>query len=364
MPESEKLWPRGVHTQGKHLVLRNYLNAWLPILGSWNGRIVFVDGFAGPGEYESGEDGSPIIALKALITHGQQHVIRANVTFFFIESNPARAEHLRSLVDALKPELPPTTTVHVVEDRFDASMTQVLDSLEEQRQKLAPAFVMVDPFGVSGTPMAVIQRILRNPRCEVYISFMYESINRFLSTPEFAAHLDELFGTPEWRGALARSGEDRKKYLYELYADQLRESGAEHVVHFDLYDGNRLIYAIFFGTQHPKGCDLMKQAIWKVAPFGDFSFRGSHDDQLILGVAEPDFRPLMEALCREFAGGEWVTIEQVTAFVASDAVEYHTGQLKRCALRPMEIAGRIAVDEGTRKRRGTFPPNCRLRFER
>ena len=39
------------HTQGKHLVLQYYMQAWLPIMTTWNGRVLFIDAFAGPGEY-------------------------------------------------------------------------------------------------------------------------------------------------------------------------------------------------------------------------------------------------------------------------------------------------------------------------
>ena len=77
MPPKDTVWERDPHTEGKHLVLRHYLNAWLPILGSWNGRIVFLDGFAGPGEYKGGEDGSPIVALKAFAEHAHKGVIKA-----------------------------------------------------------------------------------------------------------------------------------------------------------------------------------------------------------------------------------------------------------------------------------------------
>jgi three-Cys-motif partner protein len=55
------------HTQIKHAILKDYLSAWVPILGSWNQKICYIDGFCGPGLYEhEGEthDGSPIIALK------------------------------------------------------------------------------------------------------------------------------------------------------------------------------------------------------------------------------------------------------------------------------------------------------------
>jgi hypothetical protein len=34
-----------------------------------NSRILFIDGFVGPGEYDRCEEGSPIIALKAFLEH-------------------------------------------------------------------------------------------------------------------------------------------------------------------------------------------------------------------------------------------------------------------------------------------------------
>ncbi len=34
-----------------------------------NVRILLVDGFAEPGEYEKGEEGSPIIALRSLLEY-------------------------------------------------------------------------------------------------------------------------------------------------------------------------------------------------------------------------------------------------------------------------------------------------------
>lgn len=360
MTPTDKLWPREPHTEGKHLVLRKYLDAWLPIMGRWNGRILFIDGFAGPGEYAGGEEGSPIIAVKSLLEH--QATLSAEVVFAFIEKDPARAAHLAGLVNDLKQRLPGNASIYVEEGQFDLSMKSALDAMEDQRKHLAPAFVMLDPFGVSGTPMAIIRRLMRNPKCELYISFMYESINRFISTPEFAPHLDELFGTTDWRKAIPLDRENRKALLYGLYTDQLREAGAGHAVHFELKSGNRLIYSIFFATKHWKGCDLIKQAIWGVAPFGDYAFVGTRTDQLTLGSLEPNLAPLQRQLFAEFSGREWVPIEEVVAFVGSDATEYHTGHLKKMTLKPMETAGRLVAKEGTRKKRGSYPAGCMISF--
>jgi hypothetical protein len=47
----DTIWPIEPHTAAKHQILRKYLDAWFPILATYNKRIVYVDGFAGPGRY-------------------------------------------------------------------------------------------------------------------------------------------------------------------------------------------------------------------------------------------------------------------------------------------------------------------------
>jgi three-Cys-motif partner protein len=363
MAPKTPLWKLEPHTRGKHLVLRRYLEAWFPIMGSWNVRILFIDGFAGPGEYEGGEDGSPIIAIKSLLEHRARKMISAEVQFILIEKKKDRATHLEALVNELTPLLPSNCKATVLNSAFDHTLTRVLDQLDAQARKDAPCFVMVDPFGVADTPMDVIGRVLRNPKSEVYVSFMYEFLNRFKETPEFEQHLDRLFGTTVWRDGMAIDDQERRKqFFYDLYKNQLRRAGATYVVHFEMYEGQRLVYAIFFGTHSLKGCDRMKQAIWKVAPFGDFAFRGTRSGQLSLDLDASDFGPLRRAMSAEFRGKGWVTIEEVTKFVASDKTDYHTSQIKSSALVPMEDAKEIEVDETTRKRKRKYPDGTKLRF--
>jgi len=354
------VWPLEPHTKGKHEVLRHYLEAWLPILGLTQARIVFIDGFAGPGEYAGGEKGSPLIALDVLRQH--QAKFKAEVQFRFIEKDAKRASHLKALIDGLKPSLPEGCHAEVLPGAFDATMTGVLDMLDAQGKKLAPAFVMVDPFGVSDTPMAVIERILRGNKSEVYVSFMYRDINRFKATKEFMKPLTDLFGTDEWRKGIDLKGEAKKDFFYGLYESQLRKAGAKHVLHFDLYEGNQLVYAIFFATRHWLGADRMKQAIWKVVPFGGFAFHGTRSKQLTLGLETVDYASLRKALQDRFRGEGFVTIERLAEFVGSDQTDFHTGQLKKPVLVPMETDKLIEVDPRTRKRRHTYPDGTKLRF--
>ncbi len=363
MSPSGTTWTLEPHTIGKHLVLKGYMQAWLPIMTKWNGRILFIDAFAGPGEYSSGEPGSPVIALRALIDHRAQKQFKSEVTYLFVEKDPARSKHLKRVLGSFEGQLPSKCKYEVINSTFDETLTDVLDKLEAQRVNLAPAFVMIDPFGVSETPMRIIERILRNPKSEVYISFMYESINRFREHPSFEKHLDDLFGCREWRkGIDLTEGKERKAFFYELYQNQLKTNGAKYVVYFELYDGDRLVYAIFFGTDSLKGCDKMKQAIWKAAPFGDFKFRGGKLGQLTLGENIVDFSLLKSDLRNRFTSNGWQKIEDVEDFVKSDATNFHSGHLKNKALKPMEAQGEIEICPGTRKRLRTYPPGTVLRF--
>ena len=227
---------------------------------------------------------------------------------------------------------------------------------------MAPALVMMDPFGVKGIPISVVQRILGNPRCEVYITFMWEAINKRIATPEFEPHMTALFGTDEWKEAIPLSGRERQLFLHRLYQRQLKAHGAGQVVHFHLLEGSQLRYSIFFGTGHTLGSDKMKEAIWKADPTGDYSFRGGEQAQI--SFLEPDFAPLQEALQARFEEAGWVSIEEIKDFVKSDATIFHTGQLRRQALIPMERAGRIEVkvNDRIRKKGSTYPKTCQINF--
>ena len=359
----QTIWSMEPHTKGKHLVLENYINAWLPIISRWNKRILFIDGFAGPGVYKHGEDGSPLIALNTFKKHANLNRSGFEINFYFIENDPERKDCLYGLVEDMKQELPGQFNIHVEQGEFDDSMTGVLDEIDKQNKQLAPCFAMIDPFGVSDTPMSIIKRILNNDRSEVYISFMYEWINRFKEHDNFEKHLDELFGCGDWRNGIdIADSKERKNYLFNLYKAQLKRAGAKYVVHFELYEGNRLVYAIFFGTKSLTGCDKMKQAIWKVAPFGDFAFRGTHSDQMMLSLEFSDYTPLIISLQHKFKDIGWINIQKVLEFVMSDETDFYSTQVKKNALRWLEDQELIEINPETRNRAKSYPYGTMLRF--
>ncbi len=358
----ETVWPLDDHTRGKHLVLRNYLNAWLPILGGARGRIIFIDGFAGPGEYATGEDGSPVIALKALAEHSARARM-SDVRFLFIEARTDRADHLQALLSARFRDLPSGWKWDVIPGECAPTVLALLNDLEREGTRIAPSLMMLDPFGVKGIPIELVQRFLGHPRTEVYVSFMYESFRRFDEQPEFERHLDELFGVPTWRETLAHTDpETARQATYALYEECLRNAGARFVLHFDIYRGGRLVYSVFFATNHSVGCDRMKQAMWRAAPDGSFQFRGQRGGQMALDIGGPNYEMLREELVAFIGSRENVEVREVEEFLQSDLSLFHSAHpYKTKGLKVLEQQRRVIAERTPGTRRGTFPDGTTLR---
>jgi three-Cys-motif partner protein len=368
-------WPLEPHTQTKHLILRCYLDAWLPIMARYNGRIVLLDGFAGPGRYSGGEDGSPLIALKALLDHPhfKKPASRREVIFFFIERDADRAAALEQELEELahtRP-IPDWIKYEVLKGEFAPLVTGVLDDVQARGVQLAPTFAFIDPFGFGDVPMNVIARIVKNPSCECLITFMYESINRFLAHPEEAVqqHFAELFGSREWRELVSEDNRERRRdRLVDLYRHQLmRQAGLKYVRTFEMVnEGNRTEYFLYFGTNHRQGLSKMKQAMWRADPQGGQMFSDRTDTAQGILIGPNVAVELRKLLQERFRATGWVTIEAVEAFVLEETPYSEAMHLKRVTLEPMEREAPPTLEvrrpPGKRNRPGEYPRGTQLRF--
>lgn len=189
------IWTLEPHTRAKHAILRRYLQAWTPILtrGGFP-QIAYIDGFAGPGRYAGGEEGSPIIALKAALDHSAN--IKGTVMFLFVEKDPERARVLQENISLIS--IPRNFRVRVDGGRtFEFSFIDFRNYYRTQLKDLPPTFAFIDPFGWTGAPFNIVKFIMSQKGCEVFVTFMYEEINRFISHPEQVANFDTFFGTRE-----------------------------------------------------------------------------------------------------------------------------------------------------------------------
>jgi three-Cys-motif partner protein len=356
------IWPLEPHTAKKHEILRRYFQAWLPILSQHNPRLLYIDAFAGPGEYSGGEDGSPVVILKA----ARDHVIpfRSELVCLFIESDGERHQHLVQVLESIKPTLRHNVKFRPLLGTFNDQLKEIFAAVEQQKKLRGPTLAFVDPFGFSHTPFSTINRLMNYPKTEVLVNFMYEEVNRFLIVPEFAAHFDAQFGTPDWRQAVKISNSiDRLMFIQHLYLNQLR-TVARYVRAFLMVNKNNIPdYFLFFATNSLEGLEAMKRSMWKVDPSGEFQFSDFTDakKQIPLFNPEPDYPWLREIIEHRFGRTE-VAIEVLSDWVV-EKTPFLSTHIKKRVLSPMEKEGAVNVVRPKPGRRPyTYPDGTFLKF--
>jgi three-Cys-motif partner protein len=322
-------------------------------------EILYIDGFAGPGEYEAGESGSPIIALDTAL--GFQPPLSAKVHFLFVEERSDRANHLRKQV-ALR-TLPSNFSV-VVEGgiTFETAFTNRYVGYVRQR-RLLPTFAFIDPFGWTGAPFSLVKQILSHRSCEVFVNFMYEEINRFIGHPDQVANFDSFFGTEEWKQcASASDPRVRNRCLHDLYLRQLHTS-ATYARSFEMSNARDVTdYYLFYATNELLGLKKMKEAMWKADESGEFRFSDATDpNQLVLFEKAPNLLNLRARIVTEFTG-KLVSVANVEKFVLLETAfreSHYKGILKT-----LEKEGGLMVPNPAPGRRaGTFGhPATMVRF--
>lgn len=357
------IWNIEPHTEAKHEILRKYLDAWLPIMTRWNGRVLYIDGFAGPGEYIGGKCGSPIIAIKAVLEHKAN--IKSEIIMNFIEADKRRCEYLKQKVNSLK--IPSNIKTECICAKFDETLTKIFKYIDEQKTRIAPAFVFIDPFGFTGIPFSLIKRIMQNERCEVLINFMYEEINRFIDDKKLWPSLIETFGTNKWKEMISeKDSRKRVELLHAVYKEQLeKEAGIKFVRSFKMVNKvNKTDYFLFFGTNNIAGLKKMKEAMWRVDKSGLFQFSDAtyNLSQPMLFEIEPNYSQLKKNLLKEFKGKS-VSITEIENFILTQTTFRET-HYKKQILGPMEKSqpSEIEVKCEGKRRKYTFPPQCIVKF--
>lgn len=345
------LWEMEPHTAAKHAILKRYLQAWMVILSQAKfPEILYIDGFAGPGAYKNGEVGSPIIAVQTALDY--RPPLTARLHFLFVEKDPERAAHLQSRISQLN--LPSNFEVKVeggitFEDAFKKHYFTY-----QRLGRLIPTFAFIDPFGWTGAPMSIVQTIMQHKSCEVFVNFMYEEINRFISHPDQVENFNSLFGTPSWVRCkeIVEAG-GRRRYLHDLYTDQMLCKGnVKHVRSFTMSNDRDVTdYILFYGTNEVLGLKKMKEAMWKVDESGTFRFSDATDpNQTVLFGTEPNSLQLKHDLVRKFKGSKR-TVKEIEHYVVTETAFRETHYKK--VLKAMELeTGEIEIKsapEGRKK---------------
>jgi three-Cys-motif partner protein len=305
-----------------------------------------------------------MIALQTLLDHDHFAAMRQTEFFLlFNEQDAACAAHLDGLVtefrEARKP-WPPNVMIGITNATFIELTTEMTDHVDSSNGSLVPTFAFVDPVGVKATPMSVLRRLTDYPKGELLVYFAHEFVIRFLGAGNVDQALTDLFGTEEYKDASLLSETQRSQYIHDLYKRQLHDvCGFPYIQSFAMYSNRgKRVYDLFYCTREPIGLDRMKQAMWKIAPSGDFSFRDRFAGMEVIFGDTVDTEPLRMDLLRQFAG-QAVTIEAIVDYVIA-STPFASNHVKRLTLAEMQKQGLINSPNQVRK--NTYPDGTIIVF--
>lgn len=366
----ETVYSAEPHTLAKHDILREYLKRWLPILarqseivGCTDGRLLYVDGFAGAGEYTNDIPGSPLVAIKTALNHSRGFPVPTQIKLIEIRSD--RVSHLRSLVDKLRPDLTRSGRI-IVDDPIEGDCEEVINRIiaehENQRKRLGPALFFLDQFGYSSFSMRLIGRILTHEVCEVFSYLNWNLLHPFMSDQTKHAGITRAFGGDEWMQVVDLHGREKEHRFRDIYLAALRKrAGVLYAYPFAMRDhSDRVIYWLFFCSNNLRGLEEMKRAMWTVDRSGGFEFSDRH---------APSFGKLFKYEDAELANDLVAALDGQTRTVG-EVEEYILVNTPACnykrALGILERGRRLEpVDPPKGRRRGTFnDKKLRVRFVR
>jgi three-Cys-motif partner protein len=322
---------------------------------------------AGRGRYQDDQPGSPLLLYDRAVRAAAAGDVR-KVLIRCVERNRSNCLALIEEIEKLGND---QVEIEARQDRFDVVAHELADNLERfSDRKSRPIFVTVDPFGFSGVPLEVIQRLMAHPRVEVLITYMVRDMRRFLSQPQHQVALTEFFGGDSWDRCL--QGDDHERCLLLRYAALIKERGiARHTLTFRVFEDEKAqtLYYLIHLTNERKGMLEMKRAMIKTS--SDMIFRPvtlAAPLQGAFDVAEQAPYPTLQSHLLQRFSGLTISFQQL---IDDDypGGTWLEGQYKEAIKALEKSSSRVAVDRQGLTRTGrtrtglddddsiTFPPS-------
>lgn len=360
-----KLWECSPRTKAKLDILNNYLGAWFNILASYGYKhVIYVDGFCGPGEYSTGEIGSPVIAAKHSNSCAEKYSDFSS-TLVFVDENKDALDNLDNSTEITKPH--PNTNIVKMHGEFIDVLPNIIGILE--RYPSSPVFSFVDPFGFGDTPYVEIKKLMHNKSCEMFVNFMCGFMNRFKEHHDEKVTNSILCAIGEGNIDRIIEAQNSTEEFCEVYAEKLKELGP-FVSKFIMRDeGNVFDNALFFCGRQKRGYEKMKEAMWRIDPIHGNSFSaykaGKAENQSDLFGQEAYTADLSKILLRRYAGRRNVPVHDIFEWVVSETdtfLEKHA----RAELTQLHKLGKITYRDpekpDAKKREGDWPKRLLIDF--
>lgn len=254
----------------KHSIIDKYVSPFVGKTGLYSPdhRVALIDGYAGEGRYDNGDEASPALLLRKA---RELQPINRKLEGYFVENDPESLAKLRQVVAAEGAGLPMQVFSGSIEDHLDDLLTLV---------KGIPALVYLDPFGVmipfAKTAQVFAQRPGHPPATELLINFSAVGLRRLAgllaSTKENAgkpatlARMDAACGGDWWQKVWLDHGDDKEHAEMAVVVEYTRRLAANQrcswwVTPVRNRAHHKPVYYLVFLTRHRDGFSEFAEAL-------------------------------------------------------------------------------------------------------
>lgn len=346
---------RGDQSAIKAEIVQKYFAAWanivLPTAQKFGeGKIAYIDLYAGPGRYKDGAASTPLLVLEKAISNPS---ISESLVALFNDMDADNTQTLQSEIDRLpgieKLKYKPKVNCNPVDKDSEEYFAST---------RIIPSFTFLDPFGYKGLSLRLVNGVIKDWGCDCVFFFNYNRISLGISNPLVQDHMIALFG--EERAAQLKKKVEgtkpslREQMILEELSRALTEMGGEFVLPFRFRNGmDRLTHHLIFVSKSFKGYEVMKSIMAAASTTSDqgvASFAYSPADETMPLLFELT-RPLdeLEGLLRKDFAGRTASMWDI--YREHSVGRRYLSRHYKDILKKMEDAGVVEVRDPENKKR-------------
>ncbi len=252
-------------SQAKHAILGRYLTPFAnKILHTWD-TLDFIDGFSGPWQNRDKENlsdtsiGVALETLSAVAAQRGHSAASPKIRCIFNEANPKSYALLENFINRSR-DRHPLLKIDTFEGKFENNAALIRSKANHQFRLL-----FVDPTGYTGFSPDILA-LFKDRSSEVIVNVMRSFLQRFAA----GQHKDRE------AALIGLIGKKRATYLIETgltietleseYLSMLRGTlGYKYAGNSPIHnpDKNEIHFNLAYGTHHPAGMEVMRDAEYK-----------------------------------------------------------------------------------------------------
>lgn len=255
---------QSINSRIKTEIVTKYFSVWSSVLGrTYGGNLAYIDLFCGPGEFEDGNESTPILILQKILESNEQS---ARLVTIFNDDNPTFIQSLQEKIAALPKIAALRHQPQVTNKKVDVAFSEYFGSGD-----LIPSFIFLDPCGYKALSTGLIKTLTQSFGCDAIVFFNTARLSNSVTNPQETKNLDNIL-SPEIAADLREffktaSPQEKEDALLRGFIKTMHDQGVTYAVPFcfKYVDKNRTSHHLIFLSKNHVAYRIMKEIMAKVS---------------------------------------------------------------------------------------------------